>query len=241
MKKLYAKQLDNFCFDSEIYFDFEEEAKTLKFAINGGRDFASFGFDEFNRIEGEFEYFLEEYEKILSNDYYKRYNNLTELVNDLFYRDNGKKYNTREVNKFKKLYNKVIETRNYYFLDYACEILEIMTGEKYEKTAIRGDNQGDYAEVIHPQLDRETIRYIKICYFGTGTEFGLYFGDGDEEITAENCNDFDFNDGFIYYDYWNTDGLKKHLNKVYGVEIDNITVFMIEDEYTIKKYIYSEN
>lgn len=241
MIKLYAKQFNNDILNTEIYFDFEEEAKTLKFAINGGKNFTSFGFDEFNRIEGEFDYFLQEYEKILNNDYFKRYNNLTELVNDLFYRDNGKKYNTHEVNKFKQLYNKVIEARNYYFLDYVCDILEIMTGKKYEKTAIRGYCQGDYAEVIHPQFDREIIKYIEICYFGTGTEFGLYFGDGNEEITAENCNDFDFCDDFIYYDYWNAEEFKRHLSKVYGVEIDNITVFTIENEDTIKKYIYGEN
>lgn len=240
MKKLYAKQFND-VFDTNIYFDFVEEAKNLKFAINCGDCFTPYSFNEFNRIENEFSYFLQEYGKILNNDYYKNYNNLTELVNDLFYRDNGKKYNTHEVNKFKKLYYKVFEDRTYNFLDYVCEILEIMTGEKYEKTAIRGCSQGDYAEVIHPQLDREIIKYIEICYFGTGTEFGLYFANDNEEITAENCNDFDFNDDFIYYDYWNAEEFKKHLSKVYGVEIDNITVFTITDTKIIKHYVYGEN
>lgn len=241
MKRIYAIQQNNDYIETEYYFDFEEESKTQKFAILGGRDFASFKFIEYERAEKYFDDFIFEYENIKAK-YIKWYNNITELVDDLFYRENGKKYNTKEIHAFKNIFERYKSEKNFSEDDAILCILELMTGNKYTKTAIRGCSQGDYAEVIYPEtIDKETIEYIEACYFGTGTEYCIYEKESEELLTVDELK----NNGCDYWDYtalWRTELYKQELAKRYNLPLENIIVYeitntkrrtIIENEYAI--------
>lgn len=243
MKRIYAIQQNRDYIDTETYFDFKEESEYMKLAILGGRDFQDFKFEEFEKAEKYFDDFINEFESILKKDEYGFHYTYSEVVNAYFRKNNGKKYTTKEVHKFKLLYEKIETERTYDFEDYACEILELMTGEKYEKTAIRGCSQGDYAEIIHPiTITKDTIDYIEACYFGTGTEYCIYEEETQEILSVEelenNCDDFEFD----YTALWNATLYKQELAKRYNLPLGNIIVYeikntkrriIIENEYAI--------
>ena len=243
MKKIYAIQQNNDYVETDYYFDFEQESKHLKLAIIGGRDFKSFTFKEYDRAESNFDDFLYQYELLLNKDYYARYNNLSELVNDMFWKSNGKKYSAKEIHTFKLLYQRIEEARNYDFDEYACEILELMTGNKYEKTAIRGCSQGDYAEVIYPEtIDKETIDYIEACYFGTGTEYCIYEEETEELLTVDELENNGCDNYFDYTALWSAELYKQKLSERYNLPLENIIIYEItntksrtitENEYAI--------
>lgn len=242
MKRIYAIQQNRDYTETEFYFDFEIESKELKFAILGGRDFASFKFREYERIEKYFDDFIFEYENIKAK-YIKYYNNITELVNDLFYRENGKKYNTKEIHAFKNIFERYKNDKNFSEDDAILCILELMTGEKYKTTAIRGCCQGDYAEIIHPvTIEKETIDYIEACYFGTGTEYSIYEEETEEILSVEELeNNCDYI-GLDYTALWSATLYKQELSKRYNLPLENIVVYeitntkrrtIIENEYAI--------
>lgn len=243
MKRIYAIQQNNDYIETDYYFDFEEESKFLKLAIIGGRNFKSFTFEEYNRAESNFDDFLYQYELLLNKDYYSRYSNLSELVNDIFRKSNGKKYSAKEIHAFRLLYQRIENEKKYDFDDYACEFLKLITGNKYKKTAIRGDSQGDYAEVIYPEtIDKETIDYIEACYFGTGTEYCIYEEETEELLTVDELENSACDNYFDYTALWNAELYKQELAKRYNLPLENIIVYeitntkrrtIIENEYAI--------
>lgn len=244
MKRIYAIQQNRDYIDTDFYFDFEEESKYLKLAIIGGRDFASFTFEEYERAEQNFDDFLNEFEHLIyDGKIYSYYGNFTNVVNNLFAKNNGKKYTTKEVHQFKLLYERIEKERTYDFEDYACEILELITGNAYKKTAISGCSQGDYADVICPEtIENETIDYIEACYFGTGTEYCIYEEETEEILSVEELEN---NCDYAYFDYtalWSAELYKQNLSKTYNLPLENIIVYettktkqrtIIENEYAI--------
>lgn len=242
MKRIYAIQQNNDYIETDYYFDFEEESRTQKFAILGGRDFTSFKFTEYERAEKYFDDFIFEYENIKAK-YIKWYNNITELVNDLFYREDGKKYNTKEIHAFKNIFERYKSEKNFSEDDAIICILELMTGEKYHTKAIRGYSQSDYAEIIYnDNLSSDMIEYIESCFFGTGTEYCIYEEESEELLTVDELE----NNGCEFYgDYtalWRTELYKQELAKRYNLPLENIIVYeitntkrrtIIENEYTI--------
>lgn len=240
MKRIYAVQQNRDYIDTEIYFNFAEESEYLKLAILGGRDFTSFKFSEYERIEKHFDDFIFEYENIKAK-YIKYYNNTTELVNDLFYRENGKKYNTREIHAFKNIFERY--KSNFNEDDAILCILELMTGERYKKTIIRGYSQGDYAKIIHPiTITKDTINYIEACYFGTGTEYSIYEEETEELLTVDELENGAYDNYFDYTALWNAELYKKELSNGYNLPLENIIIYkitntkrrtIIENEYAI--------
>ena len=243
MKRIYAIQQNKDYIDTDFYFNFEEESKYLKLAIIGGRNFTSFTFEEYDRAENNFDDFLYQYKLLLNKDYYARYNNLIELVNDIFCKSNGKKYSTKEIHAFKLLYQRIENEKNYDFDNYDCEFLELITGNKYKKTAIRGYSQGDYADVIYPEtIKNETINYIEACYFGTGTEYSIFEEETEEILTVNELENSACVNYFDYTELWSVELYKQELAKRYNLPLENIIVYeitntkhrtIIENEYAI--------
>lgn len=238
MKKIYAieqrfESLDNYLEELEFTIEY------FNGVILGGKGLINIESNAYLQYEKYFDDFMYSCEQLSHNNCY--YKNIEEIVNDYFEKTNGEKFNDSDITEFNNLYN------DFYFDKITknksiAKFLEILSGKEYEIFDLYGVCQGDYAVLIAPkETSTADIRNIKIQYFGCGTEFALLFGDGTENITAENCNNFDFEDDWIYYDYYNTEEFKKHLSNVYGVEIDNITVFIITDTKIIKHYIYGED
>lgn len=243
MRRIYAIQQNNDYVETNYFFDFEQESKEQNFAILGGRDFVSFTFEEYDRTYKYFDDFLWEFEQIINKTKQNYYNTFSSVVNAYFPKSNGKKYTTKEVHKFKLLYEKIETERTYDFDDYDCEILSLITSNKYNKKAIRGYCQGDYAEIVYPAtIENETIDYIEACYFGTGTQYIIYEEETDDILSVEqlanNCEN-------VYFDYtalWNATLYKQNLAQRYNLPLENIIVYeitntkqriIIENEYAI--------
>lgn len=237
MKRLYLIQQDNDYIEFDYYFNFKEEAEYQKFAIEGGRGYQSFKFKEYEAIESEFDYFLQQMDDIKHKTCYAHYNTITDLLNNIFPKSNGKKYTSKEIHAYKELYNRIEFENNYDYQHYICDILYFMTGTKYTTTSIHGCSQGDYAEVIHPYLSKEKIDYIEACYFGTGTEYRCYIIDSEKVLTVDELKELD-DDFWDYTAEWSEERYKAIIAKQMQIPIENVVLYRIASTYTTKHYKY---
>lgn len=135
----------------------------------------------------------------------------------------GVKYSPAMVNKLKKYAEKYTGD-----FDNIAEYLTITTGEKWNTYTATGYNQGDYATGIYCEnhyTDEILDLYVGAAV-GTVTEFCRI--DGDDECY-----------GFFVPDeiFWNTDKLKKYLADIYGDEITDITIEVIDGYTTTANYV----
>lgn len=135
----------------------------------------------------------------------------------------GVKYSPWIVNKLKKYAEKY--TGNF---DNIAEYLTITTGEKWNTYTATGYCQGDYATGIYCEnhYTDEILELYVGAAVGTVTEFCRI--DGDDE-----CYGFFVPDEIS----WNTDKLKKYLADIYGDEITDITIEVIDGYTTTANYV----
>lgn len=76
-----------------------------------------------------------------------------------------------------------------------CQALQLITGEKYKASCIRGCCQGDWQNIIYPASYGDTFRdAFETEYFNTGTEWIIHDGDDAPEDPEEI-------DGYAMYCY----------------------------------------
>lgn len=155
------------------------------------------------------------YDLMAGNGYY--FKSFKEICN--YY---GVKYSPWIVSKLKKYAEKY--TGNF---DNIAEYLTITTGEKWNTYTATGYSQGDFATGIYCEnhYTDEILELYVGAAVGTVTEFCRI--DGDDE-----CYGFFVPDTIS----WNTDKLKKYLADIYGDEITDITIEVIDGYTTTANY-----
>lgn len=231
MRRLYCIEQRNDYIDMDDYFNFVEEAKNQKFAFEGGRDFKSFYFSEYEKIVKNFDYFI--------NDIDDGDGTVSEIVNYYFPKTNGKKYSPKEIKAYKELYKTYCAEQNYNYINYICDILRLMTGTVYEKTTIEGYCQGDWAELIYPTtMGKSYINYIEALFFNTGTEYRCVLAESDEILTVDELNDIYAIEDYYDYTALLASDYKQQCANDYDLSIDNIIVYEISNYHTYIKYDY---
>ena len=90
--------------------------------------------------------------------------------------------------------------------DDICNMLFLLTGEKYNYSMIRGDFQGEWQKIYFP-IERYTSKDIKRIT-------AEYFNTGSEWIDEDNCS---------YYSVeWNEDAIKQDLAEWSGIPVEEI-------------------
>lgn len=93
-----------------------------------------------------------------------------------------------------------------------CDALELMTGEAWEISEIRGSCQGDWQRVAYPvsAWSRERLEAFETEYFNTGTEWIIHDGNTEPETPEEIY-------GFSCYCIgWNDEQIKREIADAYG-------------------------
>ena len=198
--KVYAKQVNPAYQESPIYWS---DCLPEGIVFTGNRDYETHTIPAWDKLDNVDEvidsYGPEEW-----------YRNITEALNDLVPRDDGKGYNTRQVHEWKKLLDE------WDIADDECKAaaLSLITGKKYDYTTLRGYSQGEWIDIFYPveEWDKQALYNLEADYFNTGTEWIIH----DEETDPETPEDIS---GYSVYCYgWNTDNIKEEIKEITGAE-----------------------
>jgi hypothetical protein len=226
MIKYYARQVEDELQDSYLFFHatnkdtgeyelvFEDEYYTNETILYGNDDLMGITTKEFNRLLNFDKENYYDFQCFFDKGYNKSFDNLTQAIEWYFTRENGKRYNTREIHKWKLFLGKYFE--NYDLSDeMICEALELMTCKKWREIEIKGCSQSDYQYgYVSDQVSDEMVKYLELCYFNLGREYRVY----------ESKEDFDNRENG-YSIYVDTFGYKENLIEALGCEESEIEIY----------------
>lgn len=222
-RKVYARQVNPAYSGYFIGDIFEYDEAFSKISVCGNRDYSGRETAVFERV----------YEVLRSGDLaeslenigeeYSWYKTATEAINDYLPREDGKNYSTKDIHALKKLVEEFQAGRSKEENSIICEVLLLVTREKYGWTTIRGCCQGDWNEVFYPvdEYSIEDIREFETYYFNTGSEWIIHDGD-DEPETPEDI------DGYSYY--CTSYNEREEIAREAGVNPDDVVLYAYHEE-----------
>lgn len=160
-----------------------------------------FGNRHFNSHSGR----LEDIKRALEDIYdvcqgWSHYSNLADVMPA---RDDGREYTRAERLTFARLAKNYFEYRNSSSDENEIlrDVLELITGQKYKNTTIRGCCQGDWQDIIYPaEYGRDWLECFETEYFNTGAEWII-----DEDWS-------------VYTHVWSSDGIREEIANAAGVD-----------------------
>ena len=132
-------------------------------------------------------------------------------------RDDGREYTRAERLQLVRLAKNYIEYSNSSSDEQKilCDVLELITGQKYDYTTIRGCCQGDWQDVIYPEeYGREWLDHFESEYFNTGTEWSI------SENDPENDDNY-----YMYTHSWSDDGTRDEIAAAAGVDHCDVILY----------------
>ena len=104
--------------------------------------------------------------------------------------------------------------------DILCDALELISGEKWEYSTIRGCCQSDWQEVIYPAFcGREWLKCFEMEYFNTGSEWIIH----DEETAPEDPQEIS---GYSIYCFgWNNEQVRAEIADAAGVSPEDVILY----------------
>ena len=207
MLKVYAKQIPPEYQESPLCID---ECFPAGVVFTGNRDYQEHTIEAWNKLSN-----VEEIPGHVGPDSW--YRNITEALNDLVPRDDGKGYTTKQVHAWKQL----LEDWDWYDDDCKTEALALITGKRYDTKTLHGCCQSDWVDVFYPvdEWDRDALQRLETEYFNMGTEWIIH----DEEQAPEGPENIS---GYSLYCYgWNTDQIKQEIAENTGATTENIQLY----------------
>lgn len=102
-----------------------------------------------------------------------------------------------------------------------CTLLEIVTGQPWECSTLRGCCQSDWVYAFYPAhaWTRETLNAFETEYFNTGTEWEIHDGDEAPEDPGEIC-------GYsVYCTSWNEAGQRQEIADAIGCDPSDVIMY----------------
>lgn len=141
-------------------------------------------------------------------------NNLLDVIPG---RDDGRKYTRAERLQLVRLAKNYTEYSNNSDdeNEILCDVLELITGRKYEYATIRGCRQGDWQEIIYPAEYGDAWLYnFETEYFNTGAEWRI------------SENDPESDDSYYFYTHeWRDDDIKEEIAIAAGVDPCDVILY----------------
>lgn len=152
-------------------------------------------------------------------------NNLLDVIPG---RDDGREYTRAERMQLVRLAKNYTEYSNNSDDEnkILCDVLEFITGQKYDYTTIRGCCQGDWQEIIYPaEYGREWLYNFEIEYFNTGAEWRI----------SENDPESDDN-YYMYTHAWSDDDIRAEIAAAAGVDPGDVILYTFTGWSKIPNY-----
>lgn len=132
-------------------------------------------------------------------------------------RDDGRNYTRAERLQLVRLAKNYTEYSNNSDdeSEILCAVLELITGQKYDYTTIRGCSQGDWQEIIYPaEYGRDWLSDFETEYFNTGAEWCI------------SENDPESDDAYYFYSHsWSDDGTRDEIAAAAGVDPGDVILY----------------
>lgn len=102
-----------------------------------------------------------------------------------------------------------------------CALLEIVTGQPWEWSTLRGCCQGDWVEAFYPAnaWTRETLEAFETEYFNTGSEWEIHDGDEAPESPEE------IRGYSVYCTSWNEAGQRQEIADAIGCDPSDVIMY----------------
>ena len=178
---------------------------------------------------------LEDIKRALEDIYdvcsgWSHYNKLSDVIPP---RDDGREYTRAERLTLARL------AQNYQEYSYnkddenalLCDVLNLITGQKYEYATIRGSRQSDWNYIIYPaEYGNEWVCEFETEYFNTGTEWVVH-DENDAPDGPEDINGFS-----VYCTAWNDDGIRQEIADAAGGSPENVVLYKFSGFSKIANY-----
>ena len=205
--KIYAKQVPPEYQESPLFLGDEFWPENV--LIFGNRDFV----DHAERLK-DIRQALEDIYDVCNGWSYTR-----KLCDVIPARDDGREYTRPERLEMARLAQNYMEYRNGSDDEKAlfCDVLELITGKKYDYTTIRGCCQGDWQEIIYPaEYGRDWLQDFETEYFNTGSEWIAGMTDDDMDTFT------------VYAHAWNDDGIRAEISDAAGCKPGDVVLYKFD-------------
>ena len=166
---------------------------------------------------------------------YRTYNTITEILNDLLCREDGKKWDTRQAHAWKEILDSWDKDEERITL----KALGLYYGGDWDSKQIKGCCQGDWALVYFDSSvwTKGSIEALEIEYFNLGEEWICSCTPiTDEE--AEEATEEDVTDGVCVYVYsWDEEDKRKEIANAIGCNENEVVMF--EHRGVVNHSVYS--
>lgn len=209
---IYAKQIAPEYQESPINWTDEYPEGVI---LDGNRHYNSHTTPEYETIKSNFEDMAGEIRNFEADQDCSAYDSIAEIVADYM---QGREWTPKQLEKWAKL------AREYDELDdIMLEALELMTGNAYDDTTIRGCCQGDWQNMYYPaSYGREFVKTFEMEYFNMGSEWIIH----DEDTAPEDADDIT---GYGTYCYsYHEDDIKKEIAATAGGAPEDVTLYVFE-------------
>ena len=166
--------------------------------------------DFFNNVEEA----ANEWYAIKEKSPYKTYDTITEILNNLLYREDGKKWNARQAHAWKEILDSWDEDEE----SVVIKALDLYYSGDWDSKQIRGCSQGDWTLVYFDSSvwSKESIEALKIEYFNLGEEWICsctpITDEEAEEATEEDTED----EVWVYVYSWDEESKRKEIAEAIG-------------------------
>lgn len=234
MEKIYARQIAPEYQESPLfigdYFDYDAE----KLSVCGNGHFCEHKSELFERVEQALEsdlsYILDGI-KDGSTEYYKT---ATEAITDYLPPEKeGRRYSTKQIHELKQLVSDYAGSYAARDCDsIICDVLTIVSGERYDCRTIRGCCQSDWNTVYYAvsAWNDEALDNFEMEYFNEGTEWIIH-----DELNEPKAPE-DISGYSVYCHAWNTDGIRREIAECEGVSPEDVVLYEYAGYSKVAKY-----
>lgn len=211
--KIYAKQIAPEYQESPLYMG-EWPENVYVFGNRGYKDNSK----RIDEIRRGLETIADTFADMQNGENWARNGNLHAVIWYELPREGGAGYTRAERLEIVRLAEMYCNCRSYDENDIICDVLEIITGKKYDNATIRGCCQGDWNYIIYPaEYGREWLKEFEIEYFNLGDEWALYENGPDGEYV------------FHFYTHsWRDDEKRAEIADAAGVKPDDVILYAFD-------------
>ena len=218
-KKVYAKQVSPESQGDFLYDVFEYDEYSYDISVCGNGNFSDRKTEVFERVENvlnsaEVFYALEE-----AGSGYSSYKNKSEVIYDYLPREDGKRYNNKDIHDLVKCIERYNDTyRSADLNNIMCEALTIVARQEYDWKTIRRCCQGDWNYIFYPveEYSNNYLHSFETMYFNTGSEWIIH----DSDSIPESAEDIDG-----YSMYCVTYDVQKEIAEAEGVNPEDVVLY----------------
>lgn len=175
--------------------------------------------DFFNNVEEA----ADEWYAIKEKSSYRTYDTITEILNNLLYREDGKKWNTRQAHAWKEILGSWDEDEERIVL----KALDLYYGGNWDSRQINGCCQGDWALVYFDSSEwsKESIEALEIEYFNLGEEWACSCTPITDEEAKEATEEDTTDEVWVYVYSWDEENKRKEIADAIGCNENEVVMF----------------